>query len=300
VAVDESASGRFAARLAGVIAGCRNMPATVLHVGPHAKEQEKRKGGAESPESYLAAGVQAANEAKQEKQQEETPPPHIITRTPEAGVEAAIAEEAKKGFDLMVVGIDADAVRKGGFPEELARMTAGFEGPLAIVIAHGEHVANPADSKLNILTAVTGTETSRRGAEIAAVLARARSGSVTAIYVSSDSPRRRRRGAVRPPPSKSHEQAILEDFGELAQRYGVAAQTVVRVNEPPDKAILAETRDGGFDTIVMGVNRRPGTALFFGDVAASVIENAAASIVLVTSAANPGAANNAEKNGKPE
>jgi nucleotide-binding universal stress UspA family protein len=39
----------------------------------------------------------------------------------------------------------------------------------------------------------------------------------------------------------------------------------------------------GHDLIVMGVSRRPGDNLFFGDTAAAVLENAPASIVFVAS-----------------
>ena len=49
------------------------------------------------------------------------------------------------------------------------------------------------------------------------------------------------------------------------------------------EAILAEVKKHGHDLIVMGVSRRPGDKLFFGDTAAAVLENAPASIVFVAS-----------------
>jgi nucleotide-binding universal stress UspA family protein len=51
----------------------------------------------------------------------------------------------------------------------------------------------------------------------------------------------------------------------------------------PHEAILAEVKKHGHDLIVMGVSRHPGDNLFFGDTAAAVLENAAASIVFVAS-----------------
>ena len=49
------------------------------------------------------------------------------------------------------------------------------------------------------------------------------------------------------------------------------------------EAILAEVKKHGHDLIVMGVSRRPGDKLFFGDTAAAVLENSPASIVFVAS-----------------
>lgn len=66
-------------------------------------------------------------------------------------------------------------------------MSQAFEGPLAIAVARGFHREEPAaDTRLDILVPVTGTEYSRRGAEVALTLARASLGSVTVLYVASE------------------------------------------------------------------------------------------------------------------
>src|SRR5574340_1186151 len=57
LAVDESANGKFASRLAGVIAGMRGIPTTVLHIGHRAKHQEKRRAESGSPEAAVKAGA---------------------------------------------------------------------------------------------------------------------------------------------------------------------------------------------------------------------------------------------------
>lgn len=44
LAVDESVNATFAAHIAGLIAGMRGLPITVLHIGKNAKEQEKGRG----------------------------------------------------------------------------------------------------------------------------------------------------------------------------------------------------------------------------------------------------------------
>ena len=81
--------------------------------------------------------------------------------------------------------------------------------------------------------------------------------------------------------ARRQEQAILKDIVEIADRYDVEAKTAVRADTAPDAAILTEAKKGGHDLIIMGVNRRPGDKLFFGDTAAAVLEKSSASILFV-------------------
>ena len=69
----------------------------------------------------------------------------------------------------------------------------------------------------------------------------------------------------------------------MADRYDVKVRTVVHSRMAPDRAILAEAKKGKQDLIIMGVNRRPGEQLFFGDTAAAVLEQAPTSLVFVSS-----------------
>jgi len=47
--------------------------------------------------------------------------------------------------------------------------------------------------------------------------------------------------------------------------------------------VVAEAKRNGHNLIVMGVSRRPGDKLFFGETAAGVIENSPISVVFVAS-----------------
>lgn len=288
VAVDESATGKFAARLAGIVAGVRGQPATILHVGDRAKLQEKKKGDPDSPEAHLEAAAEGAaasvetDEGASDK--DRGPKVHIISKAKELEADAAVASEARKGFDLLVVGVDSGGSEDAGLGDEMVSATAEFGGPLAIVVARGKHIGDPMGT-LRILVPVTGTEVSRHAAEVAAALAHSVENPVTALHVSRESPtvKKRRAGAS----SQQHEHVILEDFLEMAGHYKATARTVVRVNEPPETAILNEAKKGGFDLIVIGVNRRPGKTLYFGDVAAKVIAESEISVLVVTGAATP-------------
>jgi nucleotide-binding universal stress UspA family protein len=102
---------------------------------------------------------------------------------------------------------------------------------------------------------------------------------VTALYVASTTTARKRRRLR----ARVEEQAILKDVVELADRYDVAAKTAVRSNVAPDEAILIEAKKSPHTLIVMGVGRRPGESLSFGDTAAAVLEHAPGSVVFVAS-----------------
>src|SRR3954471_8072065 len=63
LAVDESANAKFASHIAGLLAGPRGLPITVLHVGSRAKHQEKRRGDEESHEMRVKSAAKAVSDA---------------------------------------------------------------------------------------------------------------------------------------------------------------------------------------------------------------------------------------------
>jgi cell wall-associated NlpC family hydrolase len=85
-----------------------------------------------------------------------------------------LAEEAEKGYDLLVIGLDKTTIRdNSGFHPNITQLASGFEGPLTIVDARDGLLDNPQDAKLSILVPVNGTESSRRATEVALAMARA-------------------------------------------------------------------------------------------------------------------------------
>ena len=54
------------------------------------------------------------------------------------------------------------------------------------------------------------------------------------------------------------------------------------MNIAPDEAILQEAKRG-YDLIVLGVSRRPGDALFFGNTAAAILDRSETSNLFVAS-----------------
>ena len=79
------------------------------------------------------------------------------------------------------------------------------------------------------------------------------------------------------------EEAVLKDIAELADRYDARLRTALRVDAAAEDAILKEAERGGYDLIVLGVTRRPGETLFFGNTAAAVLERCDTAILFVAS-----------------
>jgi Kef-type K+ transport system membrane component KefB/nucleotide-binding universal stress UspA family protein len=285
LAVDQSPNGKFAARLAGLIAGPRGLPTTVLPLSQTGKNKAKGRGKQEEKKDAgehdrAGEGVKAAAEESKQRQisEDEPGPVDVTVRRLDASSEEAVAKEAKKGYDLLLVGV-ANTATNGAFPPDVTRIAAAFEGPLAITFGKGIHLRQPERSPLHILVPVNGTDVSRRAAEVAIAIAHACNCPVAALYVAlgaTDSPRKRRGFRAR-----QQEQAIMKDFVEMADRYDVKAKTAVRADQAPDKAILAELKKANHDLIIMGAGRRPGDKLFFGDTAAAVLEKSPASILFV-------------------
>jgi Kef-type K+ transport system membrane component KefB/nucleotide-binding universal stress UspA family protein len=302
IAVDDSPNGRFAKRLAGVLAGTRAIPITVLPIETNGKgkadeqpkqsvrqkrEQEReqdKEGDRDDARDRAKEEVEtAAEENKPPEGEDETPHVDVTVRKHGGPSDEAIAAEARKGYDLLLTGIRNTAARDGAFHADTARIASAFDGPLAIVAGKGIHLEHPQQSPLNILVPVNGTEVSRRAAEVAIAIAHACDCPITALYVANpggNGARRRRRSAFR---ARYQEQAIVKDIVEMADRYDVEIKTTMHADEAPDAAIVAEARRAEHDLIVMGVGRRPGDKLFFGDTAASVLERAEASIVFLAS-----------------
>ena len=322
IAVDDSANGKFASRVAGMLAGTHAMPATVLHIpdsskieakkptkdeneaaakgekaekngkGDKEKEKEKEKEDAkkakesdkkEEKKAEDAGEVvkEAAKEikAKQKDEEKVDAPVDVTTIVREAPDADVIAEEAKKGYDLLVIGLEKTVARKNEFHESVTGIALGFEGPLLITDVRGDLAEEP-DDKLSILVPVNGTEVARRAAEVAITMARTSKSPLTVLYVAA---RETKRGGRRSLRTRRHEEAILKEIVAIADGYNMSIRTAVLAERSPDQAILQEVERRKHNLIIMGVGRRPGDKLFFGDTAATLLEKSERSLMFVAS-----------------
>lgn len=291
LAVDESDNGKFATRLTGFIAGSRGMPTTVFQLGKKGKGSDKTQGEqAKSTARAVEAAAKKAGSAKKTSKDEDQPREvDVTTRTQKLSTQKAIEEEAKKGYDLLMIGIHNTLTSAGAIRNEISRIASGFSGPLALATARGKHEERPLTAPLNIMVAIAGTDISYRAAEVAIVIARASGARIAALYVADaaqESGEKKRAGR---PMYRTHqrEEAALKDVVELAERQGVALKTAVRENTAADQAILQYARSGRFDLIVMGVSRRSGEKLFFGNTAQAVLEKAQCSVLLLAADSTP-------------
>jgi Kef-type K+ transport system membrane component KefB/nucleotide-binding universal stress UspA family protein len=317
LAVDESAVGRMAARLAGLIAGAQGMPVTILKLAGEQKEaatgkkagkednpaeKEEEDGKPEHVEQDQAkdlapkdmAGAQSRVETDAELKadplarevragarksaakviaDEAEPDPekvHLTARVPVDAPAEVVKDEARKGYDLMFIGLAGSVEEDGGFASVVTELSAGFEGPLAVYANESE---GPLGSKSRILVPVNGSPQSRRGAETAFALARATGAKVHVLFVSQTDGRSR---------TRLREERVLKEMAELGERYDVTASTHISPRASAADAILKEGRRN-FAMMVMGVSARPGEELFFGNTATQVLKGWKRPILLLAS-----------------
>jgi nucleotide-binding universal stress UspA family protein len=199
----------------------------------------------------------------------------IVHELPSA---AAVAAEAKKGYDLLVVGLEHTAASgTPEFHEDVTQIAQGFDGPIAITTTRGELDRMPIHA-LSILVPVNGTEQAKRGAEAAIVMARATNSQLTVLYVTQ-----REAGAKRPRRKTSHanQEAILKEIAQMAGGYNLNIHTAMLADSAANDAIMKEAERRKNNLIVLGVGRRPGETLFFGDTAASLLADAKCSLLFV-------------------
>jgi len=92
-----------------------------------------------------------------------------------------------------------------------------------------------------------------------------------------------RRGMRRGIRTRRHEEAILKDIVAIADGYNMSIRTAVVAERAADEAILSELERRNHNLVVMGVGRRPGDKLFFGDTAAALLEKSNRSLLFVAS-----------------
>jgi nucleotide-binding universal stress UspA family protein len=305
VAVDSSCSGQLASRLVGLLSGLRQIPATALHFDdgtgralPGTGEQAERTA------AVLTQAAESGGEALDLPDEPDTPrhDVDVTLRVEEPReTEKAISTEARKGYSLLFVGREP-ASDGNRFTGEITRTAVSFGGPVALTIARGEHSrpqngdqtfdgdGTPPDRQpthpepLSILVPVTGTQISRRGAELAIALAEGSRGNVTALHVAGPSPRDWTRWRTRFAAARAHEFAVnatLRDVIDLGKVYGVEVRGTVRSHRSPENAIIREIRDGRYNLLVIGVSPRPGEQLFFGETPAELLERAPCSLLFV-------------------
>lgn len=288
LAADNSRSGALAAALAGYLGGARNMPVTVLDATAREisdKDDEQENAPSAELATTLAEAVrEAAGRAAQTRPEDKKDAPtadiHIGTRKPTAAIGETLAEEAARGHDLLMLGIEPTTASDGGYSLRVADMVDAFKGTCALVSRRGHESVAPSESP-RLLVPVTGNVSSTRAAEFAFILARATGADVALLYVRDGATQRRRArltdaGAAHVP--------VFRKLRQIASLFDLKLSTMVHESISPETAILREARRGRYNLIVLGVDRRTGETLSFGAIADVLLETSDRSLVFVAGA----------------
>jgi Kef-type K+ transport system membrane component KefB len=277
VAADASPNGVLAARAAGVIAGSRGMLVTLVKIpeSGRAAAADEEAGTDKEDQVVEALKTSAATAAT-----EGTKPVQVDVVVPkaDASIEAVVEQETGKGYDLLVIGVEPAMSPKGGFHDTVSGIAGVFEGSVAVVVARGEHQREPAGAPINVLVPVTGNEASRRGAEVAVGLAKAAQSELTVLSVLTASARneRERLGTARRDAAE-----VVKEVKAIAEFHEVAMNSVIRTDLSAEDAILRQARRGRHNLVLLGVSRRPGKRLSFGELATALLESSDRSLLFV-------------------
>ncbi len=285
VTVDASRSGELASHLVGLLAGVRGIPATALHLdegmtrGPGPKAPEAKR-----TEEVLTRAAEAGSDAGPAGPSDASAANVDLRVASPALDEQRIAEEARKGYGLLFIG--REPVSDGPtIHEQITRSAMSFGGSFAIVAARGAHERGLLDAPLRILVPVTGTLSSRQGAELAIALGRGSHGELTVLYVAAPSTRAARRSTSlwrSAAPRDEVGEAVLRDMEGLGRLYHVPVRGLMVNHRDTAEAILDALDDGAFNLLVSGVNPRSARQLYFGEVPARLLERAPCSLLFLS------------------
>jgi len=287
IAVDGSADGKLASTLAGLFAGARHVVTTVLELG-----QGERRSTLIAPDttgelvkSSVEAGARSQQGAREEALDATETPTLLVNQMSAEEMTEGILNEAKKGYEMLFLGLkgalDNRSENDGRYNCCVGDVIQKFEGTTAISIAKGDGSSKTLINSLNILVPTTGTDYSRRAAEVAVTLAKASGASITALHIL---PPPDATDALRRPDDRLVTgRSLVKDIQELGEREGIKVRPLVRVRNEPEAAIIRQIKRGRHNLVVVGVKVRSGDKLFFGRRIAVLLESSPCSLLLVNS-----------------
>jgi len=240
------------------------------------------KAAGKASDQVLEALAQSAQQAASEKNA--AAEIDRVEPGPDLPLEEAVGKEVRKGYDFLVIGVHSATAPAGGFHPTISRIARLYDGALAVVTARGRHERDPLGAPISILAPVTGNEVSRRGAEVAVGLAKAAEAPMTALSIvpPGAASERERLGAARRDATE-----VVKEIKAIAEFLETPIKSAIRTDISAEDAILRQARLGRHDLIVLGVSRRPGNVLSFGDLATAVLESSDRSLMFVAPSVAP-------------
>ena len=112
--VDGSAHGKFASRLAGVIAGSGDKPTTIIELAPQRWPAETVRRNEEQAKEQVRSAAAGTVTLAADPDEETRGSVDVTMRTRRAASPEAVADEAQKGYDLLIVGMEKTRTVRGG------------------------------------------------------------------------------------------------------------------------------------------------------------------------------------------
>jgi nucleotide-binding universal stress UspA family protein len=277
VLADDSANGQWATTLAGLFAGRQKVLTTLLE-----SPRNGQSTGTPAARERLVDSIRLALHDGQPAQSPEkaaTPkmPAEQFVQVRALTTEDGIEKEATKGYSIAFVGIDAPiSPQAARFEDQLQRLVASFDGPMAIVV-NGNRSHSAVGRPLDILVPTGGSPEARLATEIALAVAGGSKGELTALHVFDPNDdamllrgRARRLGL-----------SLLVDARRLGRRTGVPVKGVTETNSQPETEIRRAARRGRHDLVVLGTSLRTGNAKFLSARSLALIEALRCPVLLI-------------------
>ena len=264
-----------AARFAFAVARVSESPVTVLFVEAKVSGWERmvrlfRKNPAgQGLDEHMAALRGLANGAKAPE----------VRRVTAGSVASAIIEEAKNGYDLVVLGASQHATSLGG--DVLADVVAGAPCHVAII-----KLAERAPSFSHLVVPIDGSLASRIAAELAGRFAELAGADLTLAILTEHRPQAAAYSDETGGGEEQSSRPISDEDVERVSRIFKAVEKkprILRVDYDPSSSALAAAVEGGaYDLVVIGAeNRAVQNRMFFGYDNERIIRSSATSVAVV-------------------
>lgn len=209
---------------------------------------------------------------------------HRVVRKVAADPAAAIAREARLGYDLVLLGAsEEDRDGPGVFSTVVDRVLSGVDVP-TIVVRFPAGDVTEIEPPRRVLVPVVASRASRAAEELAYSLVRRSGGSALALHVVN-----RPEGQGMMLDAHVLDEAVrtgqemVSTAAAFGERLGVDVETGLRVGPNAEAEIVSVANAGDFDLVVIGAANRPVTDRpFFGHRVTYMIEHSETPLAIVS------------------
>jgi hypothetical protein len=146
LAVDDSPNGRFASRIGGLLAGALGAPVTVLPVDQLDQRAKKPQAATNATaKATLKQAVETSRALEDNEKPRATSATRVdvTVRTQPSPLEGVVAEEERKGHDMLLIGLERTTSGLNAFDARLSRVALSFGGPIAVMRVGGKQAMQP-------------------------------------------------------------------------------------------------------------------------------------------------------------